>query len=136
MRFVAFSRWDPLHDLIALHERLNRVGADETAGWTPAVDFYETGDRFVVSVELPGLCREDVRIDVQDDLLVIRGERPCQTPGDARFIRVERGHGGFSRSFVLAQPVRVADISAEFHSGVLTVLVPKLAPKIRRIPIR
>ena len=136
MRFVAFSRWDPLHDLIALHERLNRVGSDESSGWTPAVDFYETGDRFVVSVELPGLCRDDIRIDVQDDALVLRGERPCQTPGDARFIRVERGHGSFSRSFVLTQPVRVADITAEFHSGVLTVLVPKATPKIRRIEIR
>lgn len=136
MRTVAFSRWDPLHDLIALHERLNRVGCDETAGWTPAVDFYETGDRFVVSVELPGLGREDIRIDVEDETLVIRGERPCQTPGDARFLRVERGHGAFSRSFVLTQPVRVAEISAKFHRGVLTVIVPKQVPTLRRIPVR
>ena len=136
MRLVAFSRWDPLHDLIALHERLNRVGSDEASGWAPAVDFYESGDRFVLSVELPGLSRDHIRIDVEDETLVIRGERPCQTPGDARFIRVERGHGSFSRSFVLTQPVQVADITAEFLSGVLTVLVPKVTPNVRRITIR
>jgi len=136
MRFVPFSRWDPLHDLLSLHERLNRVGTDDAPGWTPAVDLYETHDRFVVSVELPGMSRDDVRIDVHQDTLIIRGERPCQTPGDARFLRVERGHGAFARSFALPQPVRVDDISAEFHNGVLTVLVPKMTPQARRIPVR
>jgi HSP20 family protein len=135
MRFVAFSRWDPLHDLLALHERLNRFGADEAPGWTPAVDLYETADRFVVSVELPSLDRDDIRIDAQEQTLVIRGERPCQAPGDARFLRVERGHGAFVRSFSLPQPVRAEEVSAEFHNGVLTVLVPKLLPQARRITI-
>jgi len=135
MRFVAFSRWDPLHDLLALHERLNRLGSEEAPGWTPAVDLYETADRFVVSVELPGMNHENIRIDAQEQTLVIRGERPCQTPGDARFLRVERGHGAFMRSFPLPQPVRAAEISAEFRNGVLTVLVPKALPQARRIKI-
>jgi HSP20 family protein len=135
MRFVAFSPWDPLHDLLALHERLNRLGSDEAPGWTPAVDLYETAERFVVSVELPSLNRDDIRIEAQEQTLVIRGERPCQTPGDARFLRVERGHGAFVRSFALPQPVAAEQISAAFHSGVLTVLVPKLLPQARRITI-
>ncbi|MCX6543760.1 MAG: Hsp20/alpha crystallin family protein [Acidobacteria bacterium] len=132
---MAFSRWDPLHDLLALHERLNRLGAEEVPGWTPAVDLFETADRFVVSVELPSLNRDDIRIDVQEHTLVVRGERPCQTPGDARFLRVERGHGAFVRSFALPQPVRAAGVSAEFRDGVLTILVPKVQPQIRRIKI-
>ena len=45
MRIVASSRWDPLYDLLALHERLNRLSVEETPGWTPAVDLYETADR-------------------------------------------------------------------------------------------
>ena len=135
MRFVAFSRWDPLYDLLALHERLNRLGSDEVPGWTPAVDLYETGDRFVVSVELPSLDRSDIRIEAQDQTLVIRGERPCHTPGDARFLRVERGHGAFVRSFALSQPIRAGEITAEFRNGVLTVLVPKQVPQARRITI-
>ena len=135
MQNVAFSRWDPLHDLLALHERLNRIGAEDTPGWTPAVDLYETADRFVVSAELPGLSRDDIKIEVQHDTLVIRGERPCQTPGDARFLRVERGHGAFVRSFALTQPVHVNDITAEFRNGVLTVLVPKKDPQARRVHV-
>lgn len=135
MRFVAFSRWDPLHDLLALHERLNRLGSEEVPGWTPAVDLFETADHFVVSVELPSLNRDDIRIDVQEQTLIVRGERPCQTPGDARFLRVERGHGAFVRSFALPQPVRAAEVSAEFHDGVLTILVPKAQPQTRRIKI-
>lgn len=135
MRFVAFSRWDPLHDLLALHERLNHIGSDDMPGWTPAVDIYETADRFVVSVELPSLDRDDIRIDAQEQTLVIRGGRPCQTPGDARFLRVERGHGAFVRSFAMPQPIRTEEITADFHNGVLTVLVPKVLTQTRRITV-
>ncbi|MEI6667991.1 MAG: Hsp20/alpha crystallin family protein [Acidobacteriota bacterium] len=130
---MAYSRWDRRPDALGLHERLNRLGSEEAPGWTPAVDLYETADRFVVSLELPSLTRDDIRIDLHEQTLVIRGERPCQTPGEARFLRVERGHGAFVRSFALPQPVRDSDMSAEFRRGVLTVLVPKASPGPRRI---
>ena len=136
MRFVAFSRWDPLHDLIALHERLARLGVDDAPGWTPAVDFYETPDRFVLSIELPGLSREHVKIEVQQETLVIRGERPVHHEDGAHYHRVERGHGAFARSFALSHPVVVDQVAAEFRDGVLTVVVPKDAPQVRRIDIR
>jgi len=133
---VAFSRWDPLHDLIALHERLNRMGSVDAPGWSPALDLYETPDRFVVSAELPGLTREDLTIEVHHDTLTLRGVRPHAERPDVRFHRVERGHGAFSRSVTLSAPVDEGAISAEFRDGVLTVLVPKLAASQRRIDIR
>ena len=136
MRFVAFSRWDPLHDLLALHERLNRLGVDDAPGWTPAVDLYETPDRFVLSLELPGLTREHIKIEVQQETLVVRGERPVHHEAGARYHRVERGHGAFARSFVLPQPVDVDAVAAEFRDGVLTVVVSKLAPQQRRVDIK
>lgn len=136
MRFVAFSRWDPLHDLIALHERLNRMGHADLPGWTPAVDLYEAPDRFVVSAELPGLTRDDITIEVQQDTLNLRGVRPHAERQDARFHRVERGHGAFSRSFALPCPVDAEAITAEFRDGVLTVTVPKAAPHARRIDVQ
>jgi HSP20 family protein len=135
MPFVAFSRWDPLHDLLALHERLNRLGVEDAPGWTPAVDLYETPDRFVVSLELPGLSREHIKIEIQQETLVVRGERPVQHEEGARYHRVERGHGAFVRSFALPQPVDVEGVAAEFHDGVLTVVVPKKAPQQRRVDI-
>jgi len=135
MPVVAFSRWDPLHDLLALHERLNRLGVDDAPGWTPAVDLYETPDRFVASLELPGLTRDHIKIEIQQEVLVVRGERPVRHEEGARYHRVERGHGAFVRSFVLPQPVEVDGVAAEFRDGVLTVVVPKRAPQQRRVDI-
>jgi HSP20 family protein len=135
MPFVAFSRWDPLHDLIALHERLNRLGTEDSPGWTPAVDLYETADRFVLSIELPGLTRDQIKIEIQHETLTIRGERVVRHEEDVHFHRVERGHGAFSRSFPLPQPVKDDEIEAEFRDGVLTVVVPKSAPPTRRIEV-
>ena len=136
MRSVAFSRWDPLHDLIALHERLNRTGGDEASGWTPAIDVYETDDRFVISAELPGLSRDDIAIEIQQDTLHIRGERPVVEAPGARFHRVERGHGRFARAFALPAPVDAGAIVAEFRDGVLTVAVPKSGRPQRRIEVQ
>jgi HSP20 family protein len=136
MPIVAFSRWDPLHDLLALHERLNRLGVDDAPGWSPAVDLYETPDRFVLSLELPGLTRDHIKIEIQQETLVVRGERPVHHEEGARYHRVERGHGAFARSFALPQPVNVEAVAAEFRDGVLTVVVPKLAPQQRRVDIQ
>ena len=136
MPIVAFSRWDPLHDLLALHERLNRLGVEDAPGWTPAVDLYETPDRFVLSLELPGLSRDHIKIEIQQDTLVVRGERPVRHEDGARYHRVERGHGAFARSFQLPHPVDVEAVEAEFLDGVLTVVVPKLAPRPRRVDIQ
>ena len=136
MGFVAFSRWDPLHDLLALHERMNRLGADDPPGWTPSVDLYETADRFVLSIELPGLTRDQIRIELQHDVLTVRGERAVRHEEGAQFHRVERGHGPFARTFPLPQPADAEHVAAEFRDGVLTVVVPKLLPPSRRIVVQ
>jgi HSP20 family protein len=135
MDFVAVSRWDPLHDLLALHERMNRLGPDDPPGWTPAVDLYETADRFVLSIELPGLTRDQIKIELQQEVLTVRGERAVQHEEGAQFHRVERGHGPFARSFSLPNPADADRVQAEFRDGVLTVVIPKLAPPLRRITV-
>ena len=136
MDFVAVSRWDPLHDLLALHERMNRLGADDPPGWTPSVDLYETADRFVLSIELPGLTRDQIRIELQHDVLTVRGDRAVRHEEGAQFHRVERGHGPFARTFPLPQPADAEHVAAEFRDGVLTVVVPKLLPPSRRIVVQ
>ena len=135
MPSVPFSRWDPLHDLLALHERMNRLSTDDPPGWTPAVDLYETADRFVLSIELPGLTRDQIKIELQHDILTVRGERAMQHEDGAQFHRVERGHGPFARSFSLPHPVDAEHVQAEFRDGVLAVAIPKVAPPTRRIPV-
>lgn len=136
LRFrVAFARWDPLQDLVALHERMNRLAGLDAPGWVPPVDIYETADRYAITAELPGLSRDDFQIHIQDGKLTLRGQRPTEPACCEQYHRVERGHGPFSRTFVLPLPVDADAVSAELSDGVLTILVPKLGIDARKIEI-
>jgi HSP20 family protein len=122
---VAFTRWDPLQDLLALQERIHRLSGTDEAGWTPPVDIYETEDRYVVTAEVAGLSREDLQIQILDGKLTLRGERQPGQVSSVRFERVERGHGRFARAFVLPNAVDASGITADLDNGVLTITVPK-----------
>jgi HSP20 family protein len=128
MRNVAFTRWDPLRDLLALHEQIGQLVGTDAPGWTPPVDLYETAGGFVLTAEVPGLTRQQVDIQAEETRVIIRGERasgpgsqvPCE-----QYHRVERGHGRFSRAFVLPEPIDVEGITADLKDGLLTVTIPK-----------
>ncbi len=75
MRDVAFTRWDPLRDLLALHEQLGQLVGTDAPGWIPPVDLYETATEFVLTAELPGLTRDQIDIHAEDNRITIRGER-------------------------------------------------------------
>ncbi len=129
-------QWDQVRELLALQHRLDRPRGPSTSDWSPAVDAYETADRYVVAVELAGLSRDDVHLEAQEDRLTLSGARPARPVPPARFHQVERGHGPFTRSFAFAQPIDVEGIVAEFQDGVLTVTIPKKQrPRPRRIEV-
>jgi HSP20 family protein len=133
---VAFTRWDPLRDLLALQERMERLSGQEATGWTPPVDIFETADAFVVTAELPGLNRDDIDIRYHDGQLALQGTRRTPDVPCERYHRVERGHGGFSRRFALPTTVHAEGIKADLQDGVLTVTVPKAAGNgARRIDV-
>ena len=122
---MAFARWDPIRDLLAIQQRLDRFATDPS-GWIPPIDVYETADEYVITAEVPGLGRNDVQIQVQDGRVQISGERrehegPCE-----QYHRVERGHGSFSRTFELPLPVQNDRVSADLRDGVLTIVCPKV----------
>lgn len=123
---MAFSQWDPLRDLLALQEQIERLASAEPPGWTPPMDLYETSDRYVLTAELPGLPRESIAIDLHDGQLTVRGVRPpmWNVPCE-HYHRVERGHGSFSRTFALPQAIAADAVTADLRDGVLTVTVPK-----------
>jgi HSP20 family molecular chaperone IbpA len=75
---MAFARWDPLRDLLAIQHRLEQLTSPAPQGWTPAVDLCETAEAFVVTAELPGLTRDQVRIDVHDGRLTLHGRRDAR----------------------------------------------------------
>ena len=131
---VASTRWDPLQDLLALHERLNRLAGTDEAGWMPPMDVSESADRYVITAEVAGLAREDIQIAVQDGKLTLKGERRSNDACSVRFGRVERGHGRFVRTFALPSTVDASAVAADLQDGVLTVSIPKVAGR-RRIDI-
>jgi len=136
---VAFTRWDPLRDLLALHEQLGHLVGADAPGWTPPVDLYETASDFVLTAELPGLTRDKIDIHAEDSRIVIRGARlpgPDRDVPAEQFHRVERGHGHFSRAFSLPEAIDVDAVTADLKDGVLTVTIPKAAGRgARRIDV-
>jgi HSP20 family protein len=121
---MAFARWDPIRDLLAIQQKLDRY-APGPAGWTPAVDIHETPDRYVVTAEVPGMSRDDLDIRVHDGRITISGMRRERTTQCEQYHRVERGHGSFSRTFHLPIAVDSDRVTADLRDGVLTVTCPK-----------
>lgn len=105
--------------------------------WVPQIDLVESGEHFLVHMDLPGLAREDVAIEVEDRVLSISGERPVTASDDEqRAFRVERAGGAFRRQITLPEGVDADAITATFEHGVLTVSVPKpVVAKPRRVQI-
>jgi HSP20 family protein len=113
----------------------------EKAMWAPKVDVFEKDNRLVTRVDLPGLKKEDVKVEVEDGFLALSGERKVETTEKKENIyRAEREYGSFYRAVPLPAGVKVEDIKATFDSGVLEVAMPLPAAvvenKARRIEVK
>lgn len=107
-------------------------GEFDELGWSPAVEVTETADALTLTAELPGLRAGDVEIELEDDVLTLRGEKREEkeeekTEGDVTCRVAERSYGAFSRSFTVPSTVDADTIEATFENGVLTVRMPKTA---------
>jgi HSP20 family protein len=134
---MSMTRFDPFRDLAVLQERMNRLFNDSLQGrgqddamlnrgsWTPAVDIFETDGALVLKAELPDLKREDIDVNVENNMLTLRGER--RFDGEVKqeqFHRIERAYGAFVRQFALPPTVDSTKIAAEYKNGVLTITLP------------
>jgi HSP20 family protein len=129
---------DPLSDLFRLQDRMNRVFAElthcqprkhdavvsdlETSEWVPAADFNEHEGEYVLAIDLPGIDRSKLGIEIEKDRLVVHGERPTDC-NSAR--RGERPAGRFMRRFDVPSNVDQGGVVAEYKDGVLRVHLPK-----------
>lgn len=93
------------------------------ADFTPALDFEEKSDLFLITVDLPGLKKEDIKLDLSDGILTISGERLCEAGNEGRYC--ERPSGKFARTLTLPAQVNAEKIEAHFANGVLNVTLPK-----------
>ncbi len=110
----------------------------EIQAWTPAMDVQRCNGSLVVSAELPGLKREEVKVEVSEDSLVIEGERKREHREDHDgYHRWERNYGHFYRSVPLPEGAKTDQVKAELKDGVLkvTVPVPEVARKTRQVPV-
>jgi HSP20 family protein len=133
---MAVTRWDPFRDLGILQDRMNRLFEDAgrfrgeepsaTTSWSPAVDIYETANEIMVKAELPGVDRNDITLNLENNVLTLRGERKFEKETrQENYHRIERSYGGFSRAFSIPAIVEEEKIRAEYKDGILTIALPK-----------
>jgi HSP20 family protein len=100
----------------------------EIRDWNPPVDLYENGNCFLLDVDLPGVKREDILVEIENGDLVLRGHRTLPQTGSAgRFRSMERLAGYFLRRLKLSDSVDASQIHVDFCNGVLRVTIPKIA---------
>lgn len=132
------TRWDPFRELEEMSNRLNRffgqsmvrqltdTGGLSLAEWTPAVDVQETDGEYLIKADLPDVKKDDVKVEVQDNMISVSGERKQEKEEKGkRFHRVERAYGRFERRLSLPSEIDAKKIAAEFKEGVLLVHLPK-----------
>jgi HSP20 family protein len=115
----------------------SQPGEVSTTAWTPVVDIFEESDVLRITVEVPGVKPEDVKISVEGHLLTIQGSKEHVAEERAeRVHRYERTYGMFERSFTLPATVDPEHIKATYEMGVLTLLLPKIEKaKARQIKV-
>ena len=132
-------RWDPFRELVHMRDEIGRWFGDElektreerrSALWAPEVDVKETEKEIVVKADLPGMKMEDVDVSVDENELVIKGERKMEKEEKEKdYTRIERSYGSFYRSFTIGVPIKADEVKAEYHNGVLEINIPKAEVK-------
>ena len=130
-----FPGFDELVSRLFEEQVPNATGAQT---WVPTSDIYETEDHLQIHLDLPGMTRDTLDIQLTDNnTLTIRGERKFEEVDKAKYHRVERFYGNFMRSFVLPSNVEAEKITASFKDGVLEIVLPKAeSAKARKISIK
>jgi len=100
---------------------------DGQCEWTPAVDISENKDQITIKADVPGMDKNDIKVVVHEDTLTLKGERKSEkTEEGANYYRMERTNGSFYRSFSLPSKVDAGKIKANYQSGVLEIVLPKV----------
>ena len=128
------SNWTPFNRLATLRDEFDRLfdfswpsrDTGLLGGWSPALDVYDDKDNLVVTLEVPGMKKEEIEISLHDGMLTVSGERKDereQTEGQA--FRSERYFGKFQRSLSLPTAVNANKVKASYKDGILTIHLPK-----------
>ncbi len=125
---------DPFENLFTIQERINKVfndllpssEVDSTSRWVPAIDVFEKEGNIEIELEAPGIKEEDLKIKIEDGMLIISGERKFEKEDKKEnYYRMERSYGSFSRSFSLPDNIERDKIGAKYENGLLKITLPK-----------
>jgi HSP20 family protein len=136
-----YTNGNPALDFQLLNNRLPSLFTGEghatrTGDWAPPVNVLETAEGLIVTAEVPGMSREEIEIELENGLLVVRGSRPETVGEEGRYRVRERTCGAFQRAFRMPHWVESDRISAHLERGVLSITLPKAAAaQPRRIEI-
>lgn len=135
------TEWRPFSDFAELRHRLDQAFRDISEGaqhgWTPSVDLVRRDDALVLRADIPGIKPDEVKIEVEDDVLTVSGEHSEEKEEKKeRYVRRERRYGSFSRSMVLPKGVAANDIEAKTEDGVLEVTIPTPKEERQKVEIK
>lgn len=118
-----------------INELWKGLGENESTSWIPLLEIREEQNAYVVHVDLPGMQRENVQVEVSDDALILKGERKMDATEEGnRILMSERSYGAFIRTLPLPEDVNREEVSATFKEGVLEVRFGRVqVQKNRRI---
>jgi HSP20 family protein len=110
-----------------------RGATAESGTWAPEIEVFHRGNDLVVRTDLPGLSKDDVKVDVTDDRIIIQGERKREHEEEREgFYRSERSYGSFTRVVPLPEGAITEQAKASFKDGVLEITMPAPPEEVRR----
>ncbi|HCY84559.1 MAG TPA: molecular chaperone [Desulfobacteraceae bacterium] len=139
MRLV---RYNPFNEMTlfknAFDEFFTDSGYKTSTAWTPAVDIVSNEDTVDLNVEIPGMKKEDITVNIEDRVLTIAGERRVENEEKKEnYYRRERRYGSFKRAFTLSDDILTDEITAEYTDGILKVSLKKdtTSEKVKQITV-
>jgi HSP20 family protein len=130
MKLVQYTQpglgWPSFGRLATLQDELDRLFETPLRAWAPALDVHEDKEGYTIRAEIPGMKREEIEVSIQNDTLVISGERKAESVKENTEVhRQERFYGKFSRALTLPTAVAGDQVKATYKDGILTIVVPK-----------
>jgi HSP20 family protein len=133
---MAVVKWEPFRELMAMQDRMTRL-FDETLSriwkeevprgvWSPPVDILERENEVVLKVDLPEVNQNDIDIKVEENTLIIQGERKfIKETSDENYLQIERPYGTFQRMFAIPRMIDRERTKTSYKDGVLRIVLPK-----------
>ena len=109
----------------AFDSLIDEAFTSQAVNFSPALDIVEDEKSYTYSLALPGLKKEEIKIDLKNEVLTISGDRKFEKKESGKVHRVESYYGNFTRSFTLPDSIKTEEINAEFTNGILNVTIPK-----------